>query len=93
MITKKQQSTIKRVLSPFLPEYIGVFGSFARGEQGPDSDLDLLVKFGKRLSLLDLVGLELDLTDELGIKVDLVTVGGLSPLIREYVEKDLKKIA
>ncbi len=93
MITSQQIATIKKILAPFKPEYIGVFGSYARGENNEASDLDLLVRFGMRISLLDLVGLELDLSDSLGIKVDLVTENALSPLIKSYVEKDLKKIA
>ena len=93
MITKEQQGIIKQVFAPFEPISIGVFGSYARGEEQSASDLDILVKFGKRLTLLDLVGLELDLSERLGIKVDVVTEKALSPLIREYVERDLKKIA
>lgn len=93
MVTVQQISIIKKILAPFQPEYIGVFGSYARDENKQDSDLDLLVRFGKRISLLDLVGMELELTDSLGIKVDLVTENALSPLIKSFVEKDLQKIA
>lgn len=73
MLTIPQQQTIKTILAPFEPTEIGVFGSYARGEEHEDSGLDLLVTFGKRLTLLDLVGLEMELTEQLGIKVDLVT--------------------
>ncbi len=93
MITAAQTTIIKQTLAPFDPEYIGVFGSYARGEQLDTSDLDLLVKFGKRINLLELVGLEQALTESLGIKVDLVTENALSPLIKSFVEKDLKQIA
>jgi predicted nucleotidyltransferase len=93
MVTVQQISIIKKILAPFQPEYIGVFGSYARDENKQDSDLDLLVRFGMRISLLDLVGMELELTDSLGIKVDLVTENALSPLIKSFVEKDLQKIA
>ncbi len=93
MINKKQQETIKSILAPFEPEYIGIFGSYARGDEREDSDLDILVQFGKRLTLFDLVGLEQDLTEALDIKVDLVTAKSLSPLIRPFVEEDLQKIA
>lgn len=93
MLTNYQQQTIKTILAPFEPTEIGVFSSYARGEEHEDSDLDLLVTFGKRLTLLDLVGLEMELTEQLGIKVDLVTRNALSPLILPFVEKDLKMIA
>jgi len=71
---------------------IAVFGSYARGEEGPESDLDLLVNFQKDLSLLTLIQIEQDLSARLGIKVDLVTEGALSPYIRERIEKDLRVI-
>ena len=91
MLTTAQENIIKETLAPFEPEYIGVFGSYTLGEQNDASDLDLLVRFGKQLNLFDLVGLEQDLTELLGVKVDLVTENALSPLIKEYLEKDLKK--
>ncbi|MBK7870931.1 MAG: nucleotidyltransferase family protein [Saprospiraceae bacterium] len=93
MLTPAQEEIIKNILAPFEPEEIGVFGSYARGDQHSDSDLDILVTFGKRLTLLDLVGLEIELSERLGIKVDLVTRKALSPLILPFVEKDLKMIA
>lgn len=69
--------------------HAGVFGSFARGEQRPDSDLDLLVEFGGPSSLLDMAGLKLDLQDLLGRRVDVATPDGLSPYIRDNVMRDL----
>jgi predicted nucleotidyltransferase len=62
-----------------------VFGSVVRGEDRPDSDLDLLVDFEKGRSLLDLAGFGLDLEDLLGRKVDVVTEGGISPYIKKRV--------
>jgi hypothetical protein len=67
----------------------GVFGSFARGEQRPDSDLDLLVEFERPSSLLDMAGLKLDLEEFLGRRVDVVTHNGLGSRIRENVMRDL----
>lgn len=69
--------------------HAGVFGSFARGEQRPDSDLDLLVEFEGWSSLIDMAGLRLDLQDLLGRRVDVVTPDGLSPSIRDHVMRDL----
>jgi predicted nucleotidyltransferase len=93
VITDSQINIIKSVLAPFEPEYVGVFGSFARGEQTSNSDLDILVRFGKRLNLFDLIGLEQELSEKLQLKVDLVTENSLSPLIRKEVMNDIKKIA
>ena len=56
---------------------VAVFGSVARGEDGPGSDVDLLVKFAPGASLLDLMGLQDDLEALLGCRVDVVSVGGL----------------
>jgi len=71
---------------------IGVFGSMARGEATNRSDIDLLVKFSKRKSLLALVKLERELTTILGRKVDLLTEAAISPYLRERVMDDLQVI-
>jgi predicted nucleotidyltransferase len=68
---------------------LGIFGSYARGEQQPDSDLDVLVAFEQPVTLFDLVRLENELTDELGIEVDLVTKDSLKPRIESRVRDDL----
>lgn len=66
-----------------------VFGSVARGEAGPASDIDLLVELPKGKSLLDLVALKLELEEILGIKVDLATPRSLSSKLKPYIQKDL----
>ena len=58
---------------------IAVFGSVARGEAGPDSDLDLLVDFEQGTSLLDHIGLFQDLEELLGVGVDVVARSALKP--------------
>jgi predicted nucleotidyltransferase len=88
MISSEQKEIIISTLMPYHPKKIGVFGSYARGENTKQSDLDLLVEFEAKLSLLDLVGLEQDLSEHLSIKVELITHRALSPYIRPYVEKD-----
>jgi hypothetical protein len=64
---------------------VSVFGSMARGEATRKSDIDLLVKFSKRKSLLALVRLERELSVALGRKVDLVTEAAISPYLRERI--------
>jgi predicted nucleotidyltransferase len=56
---------------------VKVFGSVARGEDRPGSDLDLLVKFAAGASLFDQIGLAQDLEDALGVHVDVISEGGL----------------
>jgi len=71
---------------------IGVFGSMARGEATEQSDVDLLVKFSKRKSLLALVRLERELSAALGRKVDLLTEAAISPYLRERIKREVKVI-
>ena len=71
---------------------ISLFGSMARGEETEKSDIDLLVKFRKRKSLLGVVKLERELSDALGRKVDLLTEGAISPYIRDNIFHDLEII-
>jgi predicted nucleotidyltransferase len=68
---------------------LGVFGSYARGEQHPESDLDVLVEFDGPVTLFDLVRLENELTRMLGIDVDLVTRDSLKPRIETRVVDDV----
>ena len=64
---------------------IGVFGSYARGEQTPDSDLDLLVDLGPGLTLIDLETLELELRDSLGMPVELAIKDALKARIEKRI--------
>jgi predicted nucleotidyltransferase len=66
-----------------------VFGSVARGEDRPDSDVDLLADFPPGLSLLGLSRLEADLEAILGTRVDLIPAADLKPDVRERVGSDL----
>lgn len=68
---------------------LGVFGSYARAEQRPESDIDVLVVFERPVTLFDLVRLENELTDQLDIDVDLVTRNSLKPRIESRVEEDV----
>jgi hypothetical protein len=69
---------------------IGVFGSMARGEATEQSDIDLIVEFSKRKSLLALVALERQMSETLGRRVDLLTEAALSPYLRDTIMNDLQ---
>jgi len=71
---------------------VRVFGSIARGDASPDSDIDLLVDVEPGRSLLDIVGLWQDLEALLGRRVDLVTEGGLSPYLRDRILREAKPL-
>jgi predicted nucleotidyltransferase len=72
---------------------VRVFGSSAREDARPDSDLDLLVRFEEGRSLVDLVCMKLALEELLGIRVDVVSERGLSRYIRDGVLTDAKTLA
>ena len=87
---------IKKKILPLLKKNkikkAGIFGSYARGEQKENSDIDILVEVQKGWSLLDLIGLEIELKKILRKKIDLVTYGGISPYIEQDVLKEEVKI-
>lgn len=84
------QSRLLSFLLPYRPLRVGIFGSYARGEQNQESDLDILIQFRDRMSLLRLVQIEQGLSDELGIPIDLVTENSLrNPRLKIYIYKDL----
>lgn len=64
---------------------VALFGSFARGEAGPDSDVDLLIEFSKPTGFLQLVRLERELSALLGRRVDLLTEAAISPHLRDRI--------
>ena len=82
---KKIQERILPILRQHDVVKAGIFGSVAEEKSRLDSDLDLLVEFQGRKSLLDLVGLKLDLEDELGVHVDVLTYKGLYPKLRKII--------
>jgi predicted nucleotidyltransferase len=79
------------ILKPYVSR-ISVFGSYVRGEETPESDIDILVQLkpaDQRPRLgLKFFGLQNDLGKLIGREVDLVTEEGLSPYIRPYVERE-----
>ncbi len=89
-----------RILRQHLPEirkkysvsYLGVFGSYVRGEQTSESDLDVLVEFDKTPGLLKYIELEYYLSDLLGVKVDLVTRTGLKPNVGKRVLNEVVSV-
>lgn len=90
---QKLRDKILPVLLPYQVKRIALFGSAARGEDTPDSDIDLLVTLkppGER-PVIGLKWFELidTLSHTLDRRVDLVTEDGLSPYIRPYIEQEL----
>ena len=67
---------------------VWIFGSYARGEQTENSDIDILIQPEQSVGLFKLSGMHLDLQDLLHIDVDLVTVKGLLPFARKSADRD-----
>ncbi len=88
----KSRAEIEKILKRLKPtlrrkwkvEKIGIFGSYARGEQEESSDVDILVEFYEPLGW-EIVDLKEYLEEKLGLRVDLATRGALKPRIREDV--------
>ncbi len=67
---------------------VGIFGSYVRGEQGQQSDIDLLTEILRPISLLEIVGAEIYLSETLGIKVDLVPKRSVREELRDNILKE-----
>ena len=84
----EKRDDVRRIAEKHGAHNVRVFGSVARGEAGPDSDVDLLVDVGPNTSSWFPAGLILDLTDMLGRRVEVVTSRALSPHLREHVLRE-----
>jgi uncharacterized protein len=71
---------------------VAVFGSYVRGEEKPESDIDIIVEFSERKSLLELVRIERELSEVLGIKVDLLTEKSISPYLIDTIKREMRVI-
>jgi len=88
-ILRKNEDIIAR---DFKAEIVGIFGSYARGEQRKESDVDIVVRFKEGASLLDLVGLADFLEEKLGIKVDVVSERAIRPELKDHILKELVSV-
>lgn len=92
LIDKTKEDSIIKACKKNDISFLGLFGSYARGEQKEGSDMDFLASFSRRKSLLDLVRIERDLSGIIGVKVDLVTEKSLSPYLVERIKSEVKPI-
>lgn len=68
---------------------IGIFGSYVRGEQTEESDLDILIEFEKPVGFVKFLRLENKLSELLGIKVEIVTKKALKPFIGKRILQEV----
>jgi predicted nucleotidyltransferase len=92
MISLKQENINKAVTKKLKPTLLGIFGSYARGEENEKSDIDILIDFDLKVNLLQLIEIEQELSELLGIKVDLVTLLSVNASLKPYIEADLIRI-
>jgi len=81
---------IIKVLKKHNVKKAAIFGSVARGEATEESDIDIVIEFEGRKSLLDLVDLKLELQELLGKKVDVITYNSINPLLKEQILNEQK---
>lgn len=91
-LLKEKRHAVMALAAKHGAQNLRVFGSVARDESGPESDIDLLVKMEEGRSLLDLSALILDLRELLGVKVDVVPEDGLYWLLRRRILKEAKPL-
>jgi predicted nucleotidyltransferase len=77
------------LLKKYKVNRLGIFGSYVRGEQQQDSDLDVLIDYEDPPSLVTLIELEYYLSEVIGVKVDLVTTKGIKPQLKDYILKEV----
>ena len=87
-LLRDRRDEILRIAAKYGAYNIRIFGSAARGDARPDSDVDVLVEVEKGRSLMDLGGLLMELQELLGRNVDVVTEKGLKPRIRDRVLRE-----
>lgn len=87
-LLEENRDAIQRLAAEHGAYNLRVFGSTARGDFRPDSDIDLLVEFEPGRSLIDRVALKQDLEDLLGCKVDIIRESGLREVVREHVLRE-----
>ena len=88
-LIRKKRSRILTIAGRHGATNLRIFGSVARGEAGPESDLDLLVEMEPGRRLLDHIALIQDLEEDLGCRVDVVTEKALKERYRKKILEDV----
>jgi predicted nucleotidyltransferase len=87
-LKKKIRESIVAILSRYDAERIAIFGSYARGEAKNRSDIDILVRFARPKSLIQIVQIEDEIKKSIHMNVDLVTEKAVSPYLEGSIHRD-----
>jgi predicted nucleotidyltransferase len=99
-MSTKRYTTYAKLLKKHLPELqkqfsvksLGIFGSYVRGQQREDSDLDVLVNFEETPSMLKFISLEDRLSELTGVQIDLVMEDSLRPNIGKRILQEVVRL-
>lgn len=91
-IQKTLSQRLEHLKQTYGVERLGLFGSFSRNQQTPQSDIDLLVEFAQPIGFFQFLKLEQELSDLLGRKVDLVTPKALKPRIGQRILSEIRYV-
>ena len=88
-MTQRLRDNLPSLAARYRVRSLGVFGSYVRHEERPDSDLDVLIEFDETPSLFEFIQLEHELSDLLGVRIDLVMRDALKPDIGKYILREV----
>jgi predicted nucleotidyltransferase len=91
-LLKAKRDAILRIAEQCGIQNVRIFGSVARQETTPASDVDLLVSVQKGRNLLDLIAFAQDVEELLGCKVDVVAEGGISPYLADRIYAEARPL-
>jgi hypothetical protein len=91
-IRKKLEKQKSFIAERYKVKSIGIFGSYVRGEERKDGDIDILVEFSQPIGFFAFLDLEEYLTDLIGVKVDLVSKKALKPRIGKYILQEVMQV-
>lgn len=88
-IRKKLKNIQSELHEKFGVSRIGVFGSYSRGDEKSESDIDILVKFDRDIDIFEFIRLNDFLADYLSKKVDLVTEDAIKPIMKDEIMNEV----
>lgn len=91
-LRKYYRDDIIAIADKYGVEKVRVFGSFVRGEQNDDSDIDFLVRFGPKMTLLRWAAFERELRETIGRDVDVVSERGINPLLKDTILSEAREL-